>query len=84
MPKPGESDAATFSGLNLVATEVDATLAFYRALGVDIPEVSVWRGERGDAAHHVDVEMPNGASIGFDSGELARLYNAIRASSSTF
>ena len=76
MPEPGESGGVTFDQLNLVASDVDATLAFYRALGVDIPEVSVWRGDSGGAAHHVDVGMPNGVSIDFDSDELARLYNA--------
>ena len=75
MPEPGESGGVTFDQLNLVSSDVDATLGFYRALGVDIPEVSVWRGDSGSAAHHVDVGMPNGVSIDFDSDELARLYN---------
>jgi uncharacterized glyoxalase superfamily protein PhnB len=70
------SDGPTFDGLNLVATDMDATLGFYRDLGVAIPESAVWRGDSGGAAHHVDIGMPNGVSFDFDSGELARLYNA--------
>ena len=41
-----------FSGLNLVAHDLDATIAFYRRLGMSIPDDKVWRTESGP--HHVD------------------------------
>jgi uncharacterized glyoxalase superfamily protein PhnB len=52
---------------------MDATLAFYRALGVDIPESAVWRTASG--AHHVDLQMSSGFTLHFDSAELAKVYD---------
>jgi catechol 2,3-dioxygenase-like lactoylglutathione lyase family enzyme len=60
--------------LNLVVRDMDATLAFYRRLGLEIPESSVWRTESG--AHHVDVRLPGGLGLDLDSSELAAHYNA--------
>jgi catechol 2,3-dioxygenase-like lactoylglutathione lyase family enzyme len=64
---------ATLSGLNLVVRDMEATLAFYRRLGLHIPESAVWRGDTG--AHHVTVEMPSGMALEFDSIALAKAYN---------
>ena len=64
-----------FLGLNLVCGEVDATLDFYRLLGIPTPEENVWRTESG--AHHV-TGVPIGSdatAIEFDSHDLARVYN---------
>jgi uncharacterized glyoxalase superfamily protein PhnB len=59
--------------LDLVVKDMEATLAFYRAAGVVIPEESVWRTASG--AHHVDVKMPGGFDLAFDSAAMARAYN---------
>jgi uncharacterized glyoxalase superfamily protein PhnB len=61
------------SGVNLVSRDMEATLAFYRALGLDIPESVIWR--TGTGAHHVTVAMPNGVHLEFDSEALAAVYN---------
>ena len=60
--------------LNLVCDDMEATLSFYRLLGLDIPETSVWRTESG--AHHVEVKMTNGFELAFDSSALASVYNS--------
>ena len=60
--------------VNLVVSDMEAALAFYRRLGLDIPESAVWRTESG--VHHVTVQMPNGVELEFDSVELAKQYNA--------
>lgn len=60
--------------LNLVVRDMEATLAFYRCLGLQIPDSAVWRTASG--AHHVDVAMPNGVHLEFDSVALAKSYNA--------
>ncbi|HZR83937.1 MAG TPA: VOC family protein [Candidatus Binatia bacterium] len=60
--------------LDLVARDVDATVAFYRRLGVAIPDSAIWRTESG--AHHVDVDFPNGFGLHFDSPALAKAYDA--------
>ena len=44
--------------LDLVVRDMDATLAFYRSLGLEIPDGAVWRTASG--AHHVDLDLPNG------------------------
>jgi catechol 2,3-dioxygenase-like lactoylglutathione lyase family enzyme len=61
-------------GLNLVVRDMEATLAFYRRLGVAIPESSLWRTATG--VHHVDLELPGGFGLDFDSADLAKGYNA--------
>lgn len=53
---------------------MDATLAFYRQLGLSIPESTVWRTATG--AHHAEVQMSNGVLLEFDSAQLAKSYNA--------
>ena len=59
--------------IDLVARDMEATLAFYRALGVDIPETAIWRTATG--IHHVDVTLPGGLIVHFDSEALARAYD---------
>lgn len=60
--------------LDLVIRDMEATLAFYRALGVDIPDAAIWRTPTG--VHHVDVTMPGGFILHFDSAALAKVYNS--------
>ncbi len=62
------------NGLNLVVRDMESTLAFYRKLGLQIPDTAIWRTESG--AHHVAISMPNGIDLDFDSAELAKSYNA--------
>ena len=59
--------------INLVCTNLDDAISFYRALGVDIPDDSIWRTERG--AHHVEIKMDNGFELALDSQALAQEYN---------
>ena len=59
--------------LDLVVRDMDATLAFYRRLGLEIPERAVWRTASG--AHHVDLDLPNGFHLHFDSIALAKSFN---------
>lgn len=59
--------------LDLVVRDMAATVAFYRALGVEIPEEAIWRTATG--AHHVDLTMPGGLIVHFDSAALAKAYD---------
>jgi len=52
---------------------MDATIAFYRALGIDIPESAIWRTPTG--IHHVDLRLPGGLVMHFDSPALAHYYD---------
>ncbi len=58
--------------LNLVCRDVDATLAFYRALGLQIHEAP--RGA--DGIRHARASLPDGVLLEFDNETLARVYNA--------
>lgn len=58
--------------INLVARDFDATLAFYRRLGVEVPDGSAVP----DGVRHAEVTMANGVVLAFDNHGLARLYNA--------
>jgi catechol 2,3-dioxygenase-like lactoylglutathione lyase family enzyme len=63
-----------FDQVNLVARDMDATLAFYRRLGLTIPDAPVW--PPGSGARHTEVEMPNGLRLEFDNVEMADIYAA--------
>ena len=58
--------------LNLVARDFEKTLAFYRCLGVDVPD-----GYAGaDGSRHAEATLANGFTLELDSEKLAGVYNA--------
>jgi catechol 2,3-dioxygenase-like lactoylglutathione lyase family enzyme len=61
--------------VNVIGSDLDATLAFYRRLGVDIPEDRVWRTATG--AHHITAAEGQGESAGLDldSATFAQVWN---------
>jgi catechol 2,3-dioxygenase-like lactoylglutathione lyase family enzyme len=59
--------------LDIVARDLDASIAFYRQLGLEIPESKVWRTATG--AHHVDLDLPNGFVLHIDSAALAKHFD---------
>ena len=69
----GAIDLPDFKQIDLVVRDMDATVAFYRALGVEIPESALWRTPSG--VHHVDITLPGGLVVHFDSPALAAVYN---------
>lgn len=78
-PDPGDGPVVTgaepeLNQLDLVVRDVDASVAFYRLLGLAIPESAVWRTPSG--AHHVDLNLPNGFHLHMDSAALARSFDA--------
>lgn len=62
-----------FEQLNLMSRDIDATIGFYRLLGLKMPKTQFWRTASG--AHHVSFPLGNGLSLDFDSPALARAYN---------
>lgn len=50
-----------------------ATLAFYRLLGLEIPEAAVW--SVGGAAHHVEIKVPGASYIELDSIALTKAFD---------
>ena len=66
----------TLNQLNIVSGNVDAAIAFYRKLGVDIPDPRIRRTATG--AHHVSaIEgiAPDGATLDLDSAAFAQIWN---------
>ncbi len=59
--------------INLVVSDMQRSIAFYRALGLDIQDGDIWTTETG--AHHVVMRMPGGLELALDSDALARVYN---------
>ena len=53
---------------------MEKAIAFYRAVGFDIPEEAIWSTDSG--AHHVVMRMPDGFELALDSQPLAKTYNA--------
>jgi catechol 2,3-dioxygenase-like lactoylglutathione lyase family enzyme len=58
--------------LNIVARDFDASLAFYRRLGIDVPEGP----KTPDGIRHSEVTLDNGFVLEFDNLTLAQVYNA--------
>jgi uncharacterized glyoxalase superfamily protein PhnB len=59
--------------INIVARDFDASVAFYRCLGLEIPD----RAGAGDLGiRHAAVKLQNGLLLGFDNHNLAGTYNA--------
>lgn len=61
--------------VNVIGSDLDATLAFYRRLGVDIPEDRVWRTTTG--AHHITAAegQDESAGLDLDSATFAQVWN---------
>ena len=57
--------------VNLVASDVDASIEFYRRLGLDVPDGD-WPG----GIRHAEVEMPGGFEFAIDNETVAHVYNA--------
>jgi uncharacterized glyoxalase superfamily protein PhnB len=58
--------------LNVIVSDMAATLEFYRRLGVGVPEAD----NGGMPGTHVQVRTPGGFSLEFDTADSARLWHA--------
>jgi catechol 2,3-dioxygenase-like lactoylglutathione lyase family enzyme len=58
----------TLDVIGLVVKDMPASLSFYRDLGVDIPADA-------DGAPHVEVELPSGVRLAFDTREVLAAYD---------
>ena len=64
------------SQVNIVCGDLDASIEFYRRLGVEIPHDAVWRTDSG--AHHVNATAGDvgGKRLEIDSAAFAPHWNA--------
>ena len=63
----------TLNQLNIVSSNPEASIAFYRRLGLDIPDRQVWRTATG--VHHVSAEDA-GIDFDLDSTAFAQHWNS--------
>lgn len=71
---PGAATPAVCNQINLIARDMDRTLAFYRALGLSIPDGPEW--PPGSGARHTEVVMPSGFHLEFDNEAMAGIWHA--------
>jgi catechol 2,3-dioxygenase-like lactoylglutathione lyase family enzyme len=67
----------TLDQINVVCGDIDASIAFYRRLGVEIPDAAVWRTPTG--AHHVsagDRSADQAIDFDLDSTAFAERWNS--------
>ena len=67
-------NAPILDQLNLVVRDMEKSIAFYRLIGLDIPDDAIWSTQ--SDAHHVVMRMPGGFELALDSYALAAVYNA--------
>jgi catechol 2,3-dioxygenase-like lactoylglutathione lyase family enzyme len=60
--------------LNLVVDDMEATLAFYRRLGLTVDTPGEW--PPGSGALHAEVHQPDGVRVEFDNVAMARIWHA--------
>lgn len=66
----------TLDQINLVCGDTDASIAFYRRLGLDIPDAAIWRTATG--AHHIsagDRSADQAIDFDIDSTAFAQCWN---------
>lgn len=65
------SSAPRLDQINLIVTDMEATVAFYRRLGVEVPDTEPqWQ------ASHRSSSQPGGIDLDFDGALFARTWNA--------
>ena len=73
-PAPGGELMARFNMVDLAASDVLATIEFYRRVGVEIPDETVWK-ESGDRAARRGRSSPTVSILGINSRELTARYD---------
>jgi uncharacterized glyoxalase superfamily protein PhnB len=58
--------------LNIIASDFQASLAFYRTLGLEVTPGPVWPPESG--SQHAAIRFPNGVTLEFDNPAMLRMY----------
>lgn len=65
--------APVFDQVNLIVEDMDAAVAFYRRLGLELPEAPEW--PVGTGARHLHVTMPGGTRFELDTVAGTRLWH---------
>lgn len=68
-----DSPRPVFDQLNLVVADMDASAAFYRRLGLDVPDAPA---DPRNGIAHADIAAGDAVDIDLDNVVLAQVYNA--------
>ncbi len=68
----GGSDMSTFGQINLLVSDMAATVEFYRLLELDFADAFEWPA--GSGAHHIDDITGDGVYMAFDDAPMARIW----------
>ena len=63
----------SFTELTLVVRDMKASLAFYRALGMTIPDATIW--PKPENGHHVSIALAGGIRMALDSAAMTRSFD---------
>jgi uncharacterized glyoxalase superfamily protein PhnB len=63
----------SFGHINLVVSDMDVTITFYRLLELDVPDPFEW--PVGTGAQHVEVHAGGECYMAFDNHAMARIWN---------
>ncbi|MEX2159441.1 MAG: VOC family protein [Dehalococcoidia bacterium] len=66
-------NAPSLTAVSLTVSDMSASLAFYRGLGLEVPEASVWPST--DAGHHVAVTLANGFVLELDIVAMTKSFD---------
>ena len=64
---------STFGQINLLVSDMAATVAFYRLLELEFSDPFEW--PPGSGAEHIDDIRAHDAYMAFDNGPMARIWN---------
>jgi catechol 2,3-dioxygenase-like lactoylglutathione lyase family enzyme len=67
------AERPVFDQVNLIVHDMDATLTFYRRLGLTIPDSPPW--PPGTAAQHTEARTPGGVRLEFDNQAMAAIWH---------
>ncbi len=72
MGRMDDEQRPVLNQLNVIAADWEASLAFYRTLGLDVGPGMEW--PPGSGGRHAAVQFSNGAILEFDNPEMLRIY----------
>jgi catechol 2,3-dioxygenase-like lactoylglutathione lyase family enzyme len=70
---------ARFGGIDVISNDMAKSLAFYRELGLEIPDDQVWFVD--GVPHHVDLHFDGESGVDIDSARMTTLYDPAWAAS---
>jgi catechol 2,3-dioxygenase-like lactoylglutathione lyase family enzyme len=62
-----------FTQVNLIVRDMDASIAFYRALGLEVDDAPPWPA--GGTGRHTEISVPGGLDLELDNAGSVQMWN---------